>query len=172
LTHLRARVSPWFVVGLGLAIASVTAAWSEAAAAAPENWRTDVNRTVFKKDNWTWTLRYVERTGDTLEVRLAYRNNGVNGRGLLLGSGYEDEVALVAPDSSNRFSLRAVDGISTRITRLERNDARDAVFQFTYPEGAKEVVFSSEWVMPMMGGTARFIDVEFPIPGPPDGESF
>lgn len=146
--------------GMGLAM-------DETAIPEGADWRAEPNRGVVRDNHWRWTLRSVERIGDTLTVTLHYKNNASTARPLLLEDQYMTSIALVDDAADARFPLIAVDGISEQITAVKRKKGKSAVFTFAYPIGANAVRFSSNWISMRMGGEASVMEVDFKIEIPP-----
>jgi len=131
------------------------------------DWRAEPNRGVVNDNHWRWTLRSVERVGDTLTVTLHYKNNASAARPLLLEDGFLERIVLIDEAADARFALTSVVGISEQITAVKRRKGKSAVFTFAYPVGAKAVRFTSKWISMRMGGEASIMEVDFKIDIPP-----
>jgi len=132
------------------------------------NWRADLNKGVFERNHWRWTLRSVERIGDELTVALRFKNKASTGRPILLEDQYMTTIALVdEAEAETRYPLLGVEGISEVFTPVDRRKSKSAVFTFEYPEGATRVMFTSRWISMRMGGEASIMLVDFLIDIPP-----
>ncbi len=157
------------VLALGLAFALPVPMATADDVAEAGDWRASVNSKVVDSSHWAFTLRGVEKLGDTLKVSLVFRNNASQPRPLFLEDDFKSRIYLTDPDSNQRFALLSADGISEQITPVGRHKSKYAKFTFEYPEGAETVRFSSKWITMLMRGTATVIEVEFDIPLPPPG---
>ena len=135
--------------------------------AQPEaDWRLDVNRQVFKAQSWNWVLRFVERQGDNLILGVVYKNNASSPRPIFLAEDFHTSTLLTDNETSAKYPLLAVSGISGEPTKVGRRKRKTALFTFPYPTGATDLTFSSVWITVWMMNAASRIQVEFPIPMP------
>ena len=79
-------------------LASATLAMDEVGVPEGADWRAEPNRGVVKDNHWRWTLRSVERVGDTLTVTLHFKNNASTARPLLLEDNYLEAIVLIDKD--------------------------------------------------------------------------
>ena len=166
------RISAFSLVIIFTVIATIGAgpaaiAEDDVVALEGADWRADLNEKVSERNHWRWTLRRVERIGDTLSISLRFRNNASTGRPIFLEDQFLTTIALIDDQSQNQFDLIEVDGISGDLTAVDRKKSKSAVFTFAYPEGASSVTFTSRWISMRMGGEASIMPVEFPIDIPP-----
>jgi hypothetical protein len=148
-------------------LTSATLAMDEVGVPEGADWRAEPNRGVVNDNHWRWTLRSVERVGDTLAVTLHYKNNASTARPLLLEDKFLETIVLIDKAADARFALMSVVGISEQITAVKRRKGKSAVFTFAYPVGAKAVRFTSKWISMRMGGEASIMEVDFTIAIPP-----
>ena len=142
-------------------------AQDEAVALEGADWRADLNLKVSERNHWRWTLRRVERIGDTLMVSLRVRNNASSGRPILLEDQFLETIFLADNQNQTEFELLEVEGVSEEVTAVDRKKSKSTNFTFVYPEGASAVTFTSRWISMRMGGEASIMQVEFPIDIPP-----
>lgn len=136
---------------------------SETQAQGESDWRLDVNRQVFRARSWSWVLRFMEKKGDLLTVGIAFKNNASSPRPIFLAEGFEASTLLTDPTTSATYPLIEVSGVSGEATKVGRLKRKTALFTFPYPDGARELAFSSVWITVWMMNAASRIHVEFPI---------
>ena len=76
-------------------LTSATLAMDEVGVPEGADWRAEPNRGVVNDNHWRWTLRSVERVGDTLAVTLHYKNNASTARPLLLEDKFLETIVLI-----------------------------------------------------------------------------